>query len=362
MCVFAQVKAGTTITGSMLHGGLTRTYRLYIPTSYNANGPNVPLVINLHGYTSNASAQQDYSNFMPIADTAGFLMVLPQGTTDNQGQTFWNAFLNSSMVDDLGFISALIDTLAANYKVDLNRVYSTGLSNGGFMSHVLACKLNNKIAAIASVAGTFYTAQYPYVPGKAVPVMQVHGTSDPTVPYAGGSGMVSVDTTIAFWVRNNGCNAAPVHTTLPNINTLDGSTAEHYVYTGGNNYTSVELYKINYGAHTWPGSPYTIGTTNQDINASKEIWRFFSQYTLNGSTSVKTVNGKNPSFYFNNHTLYFSDNQEKEISVYNLSGVLVEKIKTDEPYYILINYENGVYLVNVSYNANYSEKQKVIIN
>jgi polyhydroxybutyrate depolymerase len=339
--------AGITLNNSFTYGGLSRSYRIYIPDTYNANGPNVPLILNLHGYTQTATLQQDYSNFMPIADTAGFLMVLPQGTNDNQGQPFWNAFLNPLLVDDLGFISALIDTIKANYRIDSDRVYATGLSNGGFMSHVLACKLSNKIAAIASVAGTFYSAQYPYNPNRAIPVMHVHGTADPTVPYYGGNGMISVDTTIAFWVRENKCNTSPVYNAIPNINTLDGSSADHYVYKNGLNGTSVELYKINSGAHTWPGSPYTVGTTNQDINASKEMWRFFRQYTLTNTTSLVKTKNTEDCFYIYKKKIYFKNVENRFIIINNLNGQECFKTNSEERYINLETLPNGLYTIKI---------------
>lgn len=287
--------AQTTVTDSILSGGIYRSYILYVPAIYTGTSAR-PLIINLHGYTSNAQQQQFYSNFMPIADTANFLMVYPNGTYSS-GQRFWNAGLSSTLVDDIGFISHLIDSLKAQYNIDMNAVYSTGMSNGGFMSHTLACELSNRITAIASVTGSIFTTQYGSYchPGRPVPVMQIHGTADPTVPYAGNTsqGMVPVDSVVKYWVKKDGCNPTPVFTNVPNTNTGDGCTAEHYVYNNGNLGSTCELYKIIGGAHSWPGSPFTIGVTNQDFSASVEIWRFFRKYRLNTLTSLNTVDKEN---------------------------------------------------------------------
>src|SRR5688572_4484751 len=138
--------AQTTILDTITSGGVKRYYRLYVPKNYNS-AKLYPLVFNLHGYTSNASQQQAYSNFMPIADTAQFLLVCPDGISNT-----WD--LTGSK--DVQFISNLIDTVDSKYKLDRSSVYSCGMSMGGFMSYVLACVLNNKIAAIASVTGTMY--------------------------------------------------------------------------------------------------------------------------------------------------------------------------------------------------------------
>lgn len=361
LCAFIiHVNAGTTVTGSIHSGGLVRTYRLYIPSIYNANNPACPLIINMHGYTSNANDQQLYTNFMPIADTANFLMVYPQGTLDNTNTTFWNAGVNNGLVDDVGFLSNLIDTLQANYNINPNRVYSTGFSNGGFMSHVLACALNNKVAAIAAVSGTFFTYQYPFSPGKAVPVMHIHGTNDPTVPYTGQSNMVSADNTVNFWVNNNTCNATPVFTAMQNTNTTDMSTAEHYVYTGGNNGSTVELFKIVGGAHSWPGA-FNIGVvTNEDINASKEIWRFFSQHSLNATTGITDLKQTqavliypNPSKGIFTIKLPFQQNEDAVLRVFNSIGQLVltdtRAIDTSNTKWTidLSNANKGVYYIQV---------------
>ena len=145
-----------TINASITHGGLQRDYILYVPTSYSA-ATSAPLVFNFHGYTSNANEQMWYGDFRPIADTAGFIIVHPNGTLDNSGTSHWNVGWGGSTVDDIGFTESLIDNLSATYNIDNNRIYSTGMSNGGFMSYQLACELSDRIAAIASVTGSMST-------------------------------------------------------------------------------------------------------------------------------------------------------------------------------------------------------------
>ena len=111
-----------SVVRSFMHGGVEREYRIYIPIVYTGNDA-VPLLLNLHGYTSNAFEQEIYGDFRPIADTANFILVHPQGTTDAGGTTFWNAFGSpTETVDDVSFISALIDTVAVNYNIYEDRV------------------------------------------------------------------------------------------------------------------------------------------------------------------------------------------------------------------------------------------------
>lgn len=248
---------------SFMYDGIERSYIVYVPEiSKEANNP---MVINMHGLGSNAIQQQFYSQFDLVADTAGAIIVYPNGV-DNQ----WNIYSDNG-VDDVGFISALIDTMAANYSIDLNRVYATGMSMGGFMSHRLACQLNNRIAAIGPVAGTL---AYPFcAPERAVPVCHIHGTADETVPYA------LVPPTIAFWDGINGC-ADSVVIDLPDIDPNDQSTVTLTTYSPCDDNVEILLYTINDGGHTWPGAPINIGVTNYDIHASAEVWNFFTQYTL----------------------------------------------------------------------------------
>lgn len=280
----AQVAYGQqTISASITHGGLQRDYILYVPANYTGS-QSVPLLFNFHGYTSNASEQMFYGDFRAIADTAGFIIVHPEGKLDGSGQTHFNVGWGGSSVDDLGFTSALIDSLMLDYAIDADRVYSTGMSNGGFMSFHLACNLSSRIAAIASVTGSMVPATMSNCAAShPTAIMQIHGTADGTVSYNGGGGIsVSIPSVLNYWSNYNNTDSSPITTPVPNTSTTDGCTADKTVYLNGDNCTEVVHYKINGGAHTWPGAPITIGVTNRDINASIEIWKFLSRFDING--------------------------------------------------------------------------------
>ncbi|TGE25918.1 T9SS type A sorting domain-containing protein [Hymenobacter aquaticus] len=292
----AASQAQSTITGTLVSGGITREYRLYVPAAYSAAKP-VPLLFNLHGYSSNNLEQEVYGDFRSIADTANFLIVHPNGTVDGSGNRYWNTFTapGAGGPDDVAFLSDLLTSLQARYSIDANRVYSTGMSNGGFMSYELACKLSNRVAAIGSVTGSVVQSRLSVcTPQHPVPVMEIHGTADNTVPYNGNILFVPVPAVVDYWARFNGCAPTPTVTTVPNTNTTDGSTAERYVYGGGRNGSVVEHYKIIGGGHTWPGAPVTIGVTNRDINASVEVWRFLRRYRLNQLSTPLSI-GKAPA-------------------------------------------------------------------
>lgn len=280
----ALVSAQTTVTGSIRFGGAVRDYRLYVPRAYTGAWP-VPLLLNLHGYGSNNVEQEQYGDFRVIADTANFLVLHPNGTVDVTGNRFWNTFTppNSGGPDDVAFLAALLDSVSARYRVEPARVYSTGMSNGGFMSYELACQLSGRIAAIASVTGSMVASrQAVCAPSRPVPILEIHGTADGTVPYNGNLLFQSIPTVLSNWVQRNGCNPTPIITPVPDSNPNDGSTVERQLYTGGRNGSVVEHYRIIGGGHTWPGAPVNIGVTNRDINASQEIWRFLRPYRLSG--------------------------------------------------------------------------------
>ena len=281
-----------TINASINHAGITRDYILYVPNSY-VTGNQVPLVFNFHGYTSNATEQMWYGDFRTIADTAGFIIVHPEGTLDNSGATHWNVGWGGSTVNDINFTSTLIDSIALEYSINLDRVYSTGMSNGGFMSYQLACELSDRIAAIASVTGSMNLGWFNSCnPNHQMPVMEIHGTLDQTIPYNAGSFTESATDIMDFWRGINNCNNTPIVTNIPDINTTDGCTAEHQIWENGDNGATVELYKIIGGEHSWPGAPFPNGVTNQDINAAEKIWEFFNKYDINGlilPTNIKNI-------------------------------------------------------------------------
>lgn len=275
-----------TINGTIIHDGIVRTYKLYVPAIYSGNVP-VPLLLNFHGYTSNSNEQMFYGDFRNIADTANFLVVHPQGTLDNTNTTHFNVGWGGSTVDDVGFTEALIDSLSAVYSIDQNRIYAVGMSNGGFMSFRLACDLSSKIAAVGSVTGSMTpstlgncNASHP------MPIIQIHGTTDPTVPYNGSTGWTaSVTNILNHWATFNNCSPVPTVVNVPNTNVLDGSTVEKYTYENGDNCSEVVHFKVTNGQHTWPGSIFNFAGTNYDINASVEIWNFISKYNIFGLIS-----------------------------------------------------------------------------
>ena len=347
------ISAQQTINGSIIHDGIQRDYILYIPAIYDGS-LNVPLVLNFHGFGSNANEQMFYGDFRDIADTEGFVLVHPQGTTLN-GSQYWNVGSpGSSSVDDVGFIEALIDELGNLYAINLDRVYATGMSNGGFMSFLLACQLSEKIAAIASVTGsmTFDTydncnAQHP------TPILQIHGTSDNIVPYNGNTGSLSIDDVISYWVNYNNCDTNPTITTFPDLDPSDGSTVEHIIYSGGDNASTTEHMKVIGGGHTWPGSVFILPGTNQDINASMEIWQFFSRFDINGQLSFNEFDNRQVIIYPNpnsskiNLSLNFSEELNYELFSPLGKQLIIGTIKSSNQEIDLSNLPPNIYYLKL---------------
>src|SRR5688572_30145590 len=242
---------GYAQTYSCVFDGNTRSYIVHLPTGYNASN-TYPLVLNFHGYTSNAAQQQAYSLMDQVADTAGFIVVYPDGVGNAWNVGFGAGAYNTG-IDDVGFVNALLDTMMANFSVDPEAVYSTGMSNGGYMSNRLACELPFRIVAIASVTGPMTDSTHAYCnPGRNVPVMHIHGTTDPVVNYNGMTQSLSVAELIIFWGTNDECPVSSTDVPYPNINIGDNCTATRKNYLPCTDGSEVVLIEITNGGHTWP--------------------------------------------------------------------------------------------------------------
>lgn len=322
---FTSFLSAQSLTGSFEHDGYLRDYRIYIPAAYDGTQP-WPLVLNLHGYTSNAIEQEFYSQMDMVADTGHFLVCYPNGVLNS-----WNVGLpGGSSADDVGFINALIDTLSANYSIDPARVFSCGMSNGGFMSYKLACELTDRFAAIASVTGSMVPTEAALcAPSHPIPVLEIHGTADPVVPYLGLVNTLSIPDLLVFWTQKNGCMGDPLVEPVPNTSLLDGSTAELIKYNDCEAGTEVWHYKVYEGGHTWPGALVIIGVTNQDFSASPAIWEFFLRHSPEGPSSIAETSGKEaellafPNPFAETLTVRLPQGQSIVVSIWDQWGQLM---------------------------------------
>jgi polyhydroxybutyrate depolymerase len=283
-------------SSSISSGGLQRTYTVHVGTSYDRNRPT-PLLIVLHGGGGNGQGMIKLTNFNPIADSENFIVVYPDGFEKhwNDGRAVQRYSAQAQNVDDVSFLSALINHLSSQYNIDPKRVYATGISNGAFMSNRLGCELSQKIAAIAPVAGNMpVNIASICAPARPISVLIINGTDDPLVPWAGGFAhlgsiklgeILSVENTVKFWVDNDKCHSSPLVAQLPDKDPSDGTTVRTETYEGCADSTEIILYAVKGGGHTWPGGPQylprlIIGRTSRDFNASEVIWQFFSEHPM----------------------------------------------------------------------------------
>lgn len=259
--------------------GQSREYIVDVPSI--AEGESAPLLVNMHGYTSNFTAQRSYMLLEAPSpwDGSGFVRVYPNGL--NVG---WNAGTccgdsASDDVDDVAFIRALVGEFVANGCADEKRVYATGMSNGGFMSYRLACEASDLFAAVAPVAAVLGLDPMQCEPERAVPVMAFNGTGDVIVPYEGGMTLgiapfASVEDSIAHFAALHGCSGEPEVSFMGEVTTCSRLTD---CDSGG----EVALCTSEGGGHSWPGiTPAPFPPVAEDISASGAMLDFFNRYRL----------------------------------------------------------------------------------
>jgi polyhydroxybutyrate depolymerase len=247
---------------------------VHTPPGYDPKKPS-PVVLMFHGLYGSPQDLGPFTKMNPKADARGFLVVYPEGAGKS-----WNAGAccgdaASQKVDDVGFVRAILDHLEASYCVDPKRIFAAGMSNGGMMSHRLACELSDRIAAVGPVAGNI--AFSPCNPGRPVPVMMTHGTSDSIVPYAndGFQGTKSSPKTFEEWSSRNGCTGQPTKV----YEKGDATCVERSSCAQG---SAVRFCTIADGGHQWPGGLEIplLGKTSNNLDTSAELLSFFEAHPM----------------------------------------------------------------------------------
>jgi polyhydroxybutyrate depolymerase len=238
-----------------------------------------PLILNFHGFASTATEQSLYSGMSTRGAAAGSIVVTPEGYGTVQ---HWNFLPAAGEPDDYQLVTDLLDSLGATGCVDADRVYSTGISNGSAFTAFLACRLHDRLAAIALVAATVQPIGCP--PGTQMPVLAFHGTADPVVPYAGGTvggngaagglPVAPAEQAIAQWAAVDGCEGTPT----PSSVAADVTLLDFAACDGG---LAVQLYRVEGGGHTWPGGPEVprLGPVTHSIDATDLMLDFFAAHT-----------------------------------------------------------------------------------
>lgn len=255
------------------HGGMPRAYDLFLPAEHDGQTP-VPLVLNFHGWTQSPSGHADFSQMTMTAADRGFALVYPEGI-----DTSWNAGIccggaQAQGLDDVGFVRAMMFELGQTVCFDQRRVYAVGHSNGGFLAHRLACEASDLFAAIASIAGVLGIPPEECAPGRAMPLLHLHGTADPIVAYEGGGalGQPSAFASSAGWAARNGCDNPP------QMEPAQGDLV-CLAWSGCAAGAEVRLCDVVGMGHCWPGNPEcTWGPSSTSFHASDMIADFFEQH------------------------------------------------------------------------------------
>lgn len=251
------------------YDGLTRNYILHLPESLKKDAP---LVFVLHGYTGSPEYLAIESDFNKLADENGFAVCYPKGVKDKYGNSHWDADLEVSETDDVGFLKSLAAHLQVTYRIDRNKTFACGMSNGGFMSYTLACQASDVFSAIASVTGIMSKKTWEKCANSApIPILQIHGLADNVVPIDGTmseddgwGGAPKLDSIMNFWGNKNTC--------LTKDSTVFTENTNAYYYTNCLDSNEVWYYKITDYGHSWPKE------IDAGWNASEVIWKFFSRY------------------------------------------------------------------------------------
>lgn len=281
--------AGTSNLDQVLHNGLVRTFRVYVPPSYD-DGAATPVVFLLHGGFGSGAQIEASTHMLEVAAAEGVVVISPDGVANPGAIRTWNAggccgYAASADVDDVGFLAAALDRVEEELCVDTRRVYATGMSNGAMLSHRLGCDLADRVRAIATVAGTDITTSCS--PARPVPELTIHGSADMNVPFVGGTGCGpsgasyrSVPLTLQRWRELDDCSEKPTASYLD----ADAACTVYGKCAAGN---TVESCIVDGGGHQWPGGEppsvpgigdCLLGFQSVLYPASARIWEFFAAH------------------------------------------------------------------------------------
>ncbi len=265
---------------SLRIAGLERRYLMHMPRP--ARRGRLPVVVMLHAAGSSGRRLAASTRFSAEADRRGFVALYPDGADES-----WSDGRDAAGPDDVGFIRAMLDTVAAEVRGDPRRVYAAGISNGAMFVHRLACELPGRFAAIAAVAGGVPTSVAARCAGTPpVSLIAFNGTEDRYVPYEGGGGLLSAVESVSLWAAAAHCGAPPVPVSLRDPVPADSTRIRRQTWQHCQAGLGVTLYTIVGGGHSWPGGDATrlttYGRTTRDVSATRAIAAFFAMHARGG--------------------------------------------------------------------------------
>lgn len=259
-------RPGETVLEDVVSDGVAREYAVHIPISYDVDAPT-PVVMAFHGHGGNPQHHEKLTEFSQF----DALAVYPQGLLGTDGKSAWQGAPYSADTDDVRFTAEMLDQLERTFCVDTRRIYASGKSNGAGFAELLACRLSERIAAIAPVAGIYYPERGPCSPVEPVPMVTFHGTADRVMPYHGdpSRGLPALPHWHREWAGYHGCVANPVSEPLTPRLTLQ-------VWRGCDGRADRMHYRIIGLDHIWPSTePNEDSSTPTVVDASKVAWQFF---------------------------------------------------------------------------------------
>ncbi len=282
-----------TQRGTIASGGRTREFNIRIPPNYDGASP-LPLLFVFHGGNGEGAMIQNSLGFDALTDRDGAIAVYPDGIEKNWADGRGTTDASLAGVDDIGFVADLIDHMSTHLNIDDEKVWVTGVSNGGFFTQHLACELSDRIDAIAPVISALPSAARDTCrPGDALPMLAIQGTEDAFITFEGGDAshdrlgigdggaIESADTTRAFWAERYGCTPEPEVTALEPVDAQDSTRATLYAYRGCQDGARIDYYIVTGMGHTWPpnegATPRVAGQTSKQLDATELIWAFFNE-------------------------------------------------------------------------------------
>jgi polyhydroxybutyrate depolymerase len=262
----AATPAAALHSGSLVVDGLTRTYHFFVPSTLEPGRP-APLMVILHPCPFTGAQVANTSHLNDAATADRFVAVYPDGAVmAATGGNCWNAGTCCTGVDDISFISQMIDKLTAQLPIDKARVFVTGVSFGAAMAYRVGCELSGKVTAIASVSGALvFSGCHPVRP---VSVLMMQGTKDTSFPSQGGGdySIPPVASVARLWAGLDGCGTAGIQSQAGIVATTEWHSCRLGV--------SVKLELISGAPHAWFGlEPNPIPG---EPNATSEVWGFFN--------------------------------------------------------------------------------------
>lgn len=278
--------AQTYLTLSGIDGqqGLSRQFKVHVPTGYQASVP-APVLFCFHGYLDNAVNFCVTTAGMPAkSDQAGFVLVMPNGYKNSWNGGTCCGDASQMKLDDVAFVRAIVNELDQHLNIDHRRIYATGMSNGGYLSYRLACEAADLVAAVAPASGALGTnADTPDVgaprnsdfarctPDAPVSLLELHGSDDPLNWYS-----VFVPPSLQRMAEVNGCDNATVPTSEP-VSGGD-TTCSSYQNCDG---VTVTACVVSGGSHCWFGASgcdaSSRGGSDTLVNTDA-VWSFVSKY------------------------------------------------------------------------------------